>query len=59
MENIFSHAWRGRHGLDTRTDLQSLSNTMRPSDNGHQEFGDDQVKAEQTQDFMNKNTASL
>ncbi|XP_043282870.1 calcium uptake protein 3, mitochondrial isoform X4 [Venturia canescens] len=42
MENIFSHAWRGRHGMDTRTDLQSLSNTTRPSDNGHQEFGDDQ-----------------
>lgn len=46
MENIFSHAWRGRHGLENRTDLDNLSNSKRPQDNSSENFDDDQVSAE-------------
>jgi len=44
MEKIFSHAWRGRHGCETKEELEQLQERQRtPEEIQGQFIDDDQV----------------
>lgn len=44
MEKIFSHAWRGRHGGETKEELEQLQERQRtPEEIQGQFIDDDQV----------------
>lgn len=44
MEKIFSHAWRGRHGYETKEELEQLQERQKtPEEIQGQFIDDDQV----------------
>lgn len=44
MEKIFSHAWRGRHGYETKEELEQLQKRQKtPEEIQGQFIDDDQV----------------
>lgn len=41
MEKIFSHAWRGRHGCETKEELEQLQERQRTPEEIQGQFIDD------------------